>query len=53
MGSKLQRLDPDAESETTFPEAGRHTTTGNPLNSDGKRQYQSIVGSLMWLMLYT
>jgi len=52
MGSKLQRLDPGAESETTFPEAGRHTTTGNQLNSDGKRRYQSIVG-LMWLMLYT
>jgi len=53
MGSKLQRLDPDAESETTFPEAGCPTTTGNPLDSDGKRRYQSIVGILMWLRLCT
>jgi len=52
MGSKLRRLDPDSDSET-FPEASRPTRMGNPLDSDGKRRYQSIVGSLMWLMLCT
>jgi len=38
MGSKLQRLDPDSESETTLPEADCPAMTGNhSLDSDGKR----------------
>jgi len=43
-GSKLQRLDPESN-----PTNG----TARTLDSDGKQQYQSIVGSLMWLMLCT
>jgi len=43
-GSKLQRL--DLESNPT-------NGTARTLESDGKQWYQSIVGSLMWLMLCT
>jgi len=43
-GSKLQRLDPESN-----PTNG----TARTLDSDGKQRYQSIVGSLMWLMLCT
>jgi len=43
-GSKLQRSD---------PESNPTNSTAETLDSDGKQWYQSIVGSLMWLMLYT
>jgi len=42
--SKLERLDPDSN-----PTNG----TARTLDSDGKQWYQSIVGSLMWLMVCT
>jgi len=43
-GSKLQRL---------HPESNPTNGTARTLDSDGKQRYQSIVGSLMWLMLCT
>jgi len=43
-GSKLQRSD---------PESNLTNSTAKTLDSDGKQCYKSIVGSLMWLMLYT
>ena len=43
-GSRLQRLD---------PESNLTNGTARTLDSDGKQRYQSIVGSLMWLMLCT
>jgi len=43
-GSKLQRL---------APESNPTNGTARTLDSDGKQRYQSIVGSLMWLMLCT
>jgi len=48
MGSKLRRLDPDSDSEKTSVNAGQSL-----VDSDSKRRYQSMVGSLMWLMLCT
>ena len=48
MGSKLQRLDLDSDSEKTSVNAGQSL-----VDSDSKWWYQSMVGSLMWLMLYT
>ena len=43
-GSKLQRSD---------PESNPTNSTAKTLDSDGKQRYQSIVSSLMWLMLCT
>jgi len=47
MGSKLRRLNPDSGSAS----APDSTGLANPLDSDRKRRYQSIIGSLMWFML--
>ena len=43
-GSKHQRSD---------PESNPTNSTAKTLDSDGRQRYQSIVGSLMWLMLCT
>jgi len=41
-GRRLRRLDPDSDSNSA-----------NALDDEGQRKYQSIVGSLMWLILAT
>jgi len=46
MGSKLRSLNPDSGSTDS-------TSTVKTLDSDRKRGYQSIIGSLMWFMLCT
>jgi len=49
MGSKLRRLNPDSG----LASATDSTGLANPLDSDRKRRYQSIIGNLMWFMLCT